>query len=417
MKEKRFAAENLPEEIQVLAEAMNWDADAIGDYMIPELPFSRLTTPDEFTENIRPQLLEPFVSSMYGAIPECCENVSFKLVSEAPAYGNLAIRREIDIICRHKNDEQILHLLLYIPQCRQGKVPVFFGLNFLGNHAATTDPEVTFYDFEPAPDLWSMRYNDRRATASQRGIQAHRFAFEEVLQRGFASATIDYNNIYFDRPEGFATSIMRFFFTPEEWHSSNRPSGAISAWAWGIMRALDCLSEQPEIDSSKFIVHGHSRLGKTALWAAVNDPRIWMAVSNCSGTAGAKLAHRNFGETYAWLNCWYNYWFCGKFGEFAGRDQDFPADQHFLLAAIAPRLLYVSSGNEDIHADPHGEYLAAKLASRAWNIFDRPALENTSFPECGELIGGDVGYYLRRGGHDFTPENWQALLTFVEKHL
>lgn len=142
-----------------------------------------------------------------------------------------------------------------------------------------------------------------------------------------------------------------------------------------------------------------------------------MTVANCSGTAGAKIGHRNFGETFAWLDAWYDYWFCSNFKKFAWHDQDFPVDQHFLLASIAPRLLYIASGSEDIHADPKGEYLSGKLASPAWNIYKRQALENTVFPDCGIFTGGDVGYYLRCGGHDFMPENWHSILDFTEQHL
>ena len=210
---------------------------------------------------------------------------------------------------------------------------------------------------------------------------------------------------------------MRFFYTPSQWHSADRPTGAISAWAWGIMRALDCLSAQSEIDSSRFIVHGHSRLGKTALWTGANDPRVWLTVSNCSGTAGAKLSHRYYGEDFAWLDAWNERWFCSEFRKFSGRDLDFPVDQHFLMASIAPRLLYIASADKDYYADPEGEYISGKLASAAWNIYGKKGLDNTVYPTCGKLIGENIGYYLRSGEHNFTPENWQALLSFTEKHL
>ena len=184
-----------------------------------------------------------------------------------------------------------------------------------------------------------------------------------------------------------------------------------------VSRALDYLEQQDELDAKHIIVHGHSRLGKTALWAGANDPRIWLTVSNCSGTGGAKIAHRYFGESFAWLNLWFPYWFCSNFAGYAGRESEFPIDQHVVMAAIAPRLLFIASASEDLHADPRGEYSGGVLASEAWNIFGRQGLENTNFPPCSKLIGGDVGYYLRPGNHDFMPENWDVLLEFVKRHL
>lgn len=417
MKEKRFASENLPPEVQVKAERMNLDETAVGKYVVPVFPFDETTTPDEFLSKIRQKLLSGFVRHMYGVIPPSCEELRFELTSEGTAFGGVAIRRELDIICCHHGRERRLHLLLYIPSERKGKVPIFFGLNFRGNIATTSDPGVTFHPFEPYPSLGTIRYEERRAGEDKRGSLAQRWEFEWVLKRGFATATLGYYDIYPDRPDGFEASIMRLFYSPEQWNSAERESGSISAWAWGILRAIDCLTTQEELDADKIIVHGHSRLGKTALWAGANDPRIALTVSNCSGTCGAKLAHRNFGENFEWINQWNPHWMRAGFSQYSGHDADCPVDQHFLLAAIAPRLLYIASATEDLYADPRGEFLSAIYASKAWKIFNRQGLQTLEFPEPGKLIGDQVGYYLRTGDHSFLPENWCALLDFAAASL
>ena len=418
MKEKRFAHENLPPEIQAVADAMNLDSDKVPPYTVPQLPVDENTSIADFEQNIRPHLLDEFKRSMYGVIPPMCEKLEFVLRKEGKAFNGLAIRREIDIVCQNNGIEHIIPMLLYIPSERKGKVPVIFGLNFKGNITATNDPEVTFRPFVRAPESWSIRYNDGRANESQRGIQAYRWEFEKVLQHGFAAATICYHDIALDLPDKFEVGVMRLFYSAEEWYGPNRNTGIISAWAWGIMRALDCLSTQDEIDMEHVVVHGHSRLGKTALWAGANDERIWLTVSNCSGTCGAKLSHRYYGEDFAWLNVWNKRWFCTEFQKYDRRDLEYPVDQHFLMAAIAPRLLYIASASNDVYADPEGEYLSGVLASPAWNIYGKKGLTDTSFPPCGKLIGKDsIGYYLRNGEHDFTPENWDALLKFIENNL
>ena len=38
-------------------------------------------------------------------------------------------------------------------------------------------------------------------------------------------------------------------------------------------------------------------------------------------------------------------------------------------------------------------------------------------PPPGQLIGDQVGYYLREGGHAFNEENWDALIRFASAKL
>ena len=419
MTAKAFADENLPPHLQEMAERMNTLAGNIPPWEVPGMPFAGKTSPGVFLNESREKLKQPFYDHVFGKIPPRCEELLIRKIAEKTAFQGLAIRREIDIVCRHKGMEQIFHLLCYIPAKRKKKVPVFLGLNFGGNHGTTLDPEVPFYPFTPYPSLipGSLRWKDRRFTEEERGKQAHRWVFEKVLKAGFASATINYYDIFPDHPHGFPESIMRFFYTEREWESPDRDSGAISAWAWGLMRAIDALETQEELDMSRLIVHGHSRLGKTALWAGANDPRIAMTVANGSGAGGAKLMHHYFGENFEWLHYWNNYWFRGNFHELIGKDESIPWDFHYLLASIAPRLVYVADGKDDVYADAVGEYLACKEASKAWEIFGASGIGEDPYPAPGSIAGKEIGFFLRHGEHDFTPENWDALLGFARLHF
>ena len=251
-----------------------------------------------------------------------------------------------------------------------------------------------------------------------RGEHDGRFCFEACLKRGYAVATMCYWELHPDHPHGFQDSILRMYFDENVWKSPERPSAAISAWAWGISRCIDALETQPEIDSHKIAVHGLSRLGKTALWAGANDMRIALTISDCSGTCGAKLSHRYYGEDFSWIKLWNEHWVMPAFDAFIGKkDATIPIDQHQLIGCIAPRLAYVTSATNDCWADPKGEFLSAKAASEFYKLFGMKGLEIDEFPAPGTANFGEIGYYLRRGEHNCTPENWNALLDYADKRL
>ena len=125
------------------------------------------------------------------------------------------------------------------------------------------------------------------------------------------------------------------------------------------------------------------------------------------------MTRRYFGESLEWLLHWRPYWFVPSLAQYVKKDTVIPFDQQQLMAAIAPRGLYVASASLDDYADPKGEFLAAKAASEAWE--DDP-LKGCDFPavKCG-TGNGNVRYFLREGEHNCTPENWDDLIRFTAK--
>lgn len=61
-------------------------------------------------------------------------------------------------------------------------------------------------------------------------------------------------------------------------------------WAKGLSFIADFLVQDTVADPSRIIAIGHSRLGKTALWAGADDTRFSAVISNNSGCGGAALS-------------------------------------------------------------------------------------------------------------------------------
>jgi hypothetical protein len=180
---------------------------------------------------------------------------------------------------------------------------------------------------------------------------------------------------------------------------------------------MDYLVTHPRVDAGKVAVFGFSRLGKTAMWAGAQDERFAAVVSQNSGKGGVSLMRRPVGETVAHLVDPLGRWFTPNFAKYAGNEAALPVDGSDLASLIAPRPLLILSATEDVSSDAESEFLSGKAATEVYEKLGVEGLEADAWPEPQQLINSRIGYYLRAGKHNVTPEDWDATLEWADEWL
>lgn len=241
---------------------------------------------------------------------------------------------------------------------------------------------------------------------------------EEILDNGFDVLSFCYKDVTSD-DSNFTDGLADIFIGAGE-RKPNR-CGKIMLWAWAAMRVMDYAETLPMLDHENGAIVGHSRLGKTAFVTAMLDTRFRFAFSNNAGCCGDAIVRGKSGETIADITAPHRfpYWFCENLKKYAGNHEAMPFDQHFLLAALAPRYAYVASSSLDDWADPKSQYLTCVAASEA---FERKGVTGfvhpDRFPQPPEAFHeGHIGYHIKNGDHFLSRRDWLQYMAFFRKHL
>jgi hypothetical protein len=335
----------------------------------------------------RDEILELFRDNVYGRSPGRPEHLAFEVIEENPrAMDGAATLRRVGIVSLHAGRTHRFELTLFLPN-RPGPAAVFLLIN--NRPASNTDPTR-----QEKSGFWPA---------------------EQLIARGYGIAAIQYGQLAPDDKDTFRNGVIGLF----DGGAAGKPPytwGALAAWGWGASRVMDYLVRETRVDGARVALVGHSRGGKAALWAGAEDPRFAIVVSNESGEGGAALSRRSYGETVERINTAFPHWFTATYKTFNGREAALPIDQHLLLASIAPRALYVASADEDLWADPRGEFLSLAASSPAFGLFGDAAIAPDAMPPLDTpLVVGRRGYHVRTGIHDLTPYDWDRFADFADR--
>lgn len=416
------ASPDLVEELTKRRSEANYSEQKVPKYTLPN-PLklsdgSRVTDAQAWHTKRHPEILELFRKYVYGRAPIARpENMTFEVFDlERKALGGLATRKQVTVNFTGEQDGPKMDILIYLPNAAEKPVATFVVLNFGGNHTIHIDPAIKL------SERWMRSGSDgvvkNRAKEESRGRSSSRFDVEKILKRGYGLATIYYGDIDPDFHDGFKNGVHPVFDKLIDGERSPDAWGSICAWAWGLSRAMDYFESDDNIDNRRVAVLGHSRLGKTALWAGARDERFAFVISNDSGCGGAALSRRAFGETVKRINTSFPHWFCENFKQYNDKEDSIPVDQHMLIALMAPRPVYVASADKDLWADPRGEFLACRYASGVYRLLGLRGLGVRQMPGLEKPVQkGTIGYHVRSGGHDLAEYDWQRFMDFADKHF
>jgi len=381
---------------------VNYDESLVPDFDLPPLlttaEGNRITTPSEWRNVRRPQILSLFSNLVYGRVPEPSSPIQTRyetVRTDHKFMDGRATRRDVRIRFRNDNGSAEMLILVFTP-----------------NGRSETAPALLMHSFNDTK-------SDRFASDPQApGMLRNGVPLAEILGRGFGFVAVYQQDLVGHNEVEFRKGVHPLFYRAGQSFPKANEWGVLSAVAWGGSRALDFLEADDAFDHERVAVMGHSKMGKAALWTAAQDERFALAISAQSGCAGAALWRRRFGETLEKMVTRFPYWLSRNAWKFVNQEDDLPVDQHMLLALVAPRPVYVHSAVGDTWADARGEYLSAYHASEVYRLLGKRGLRSEQSPPVGKaIIESEVGYHVREGGHSIEPYDWARFLEFAELHL
>lgn len=341
----------------------------------------RITTAEEW-EKARPCVLETMLKNEYGYMPSEPSEVKFNITEtdERRCCAGKAVMIKLEITSV-LNGEEFTFPVTYIYPKKGEKHKTFVHINFRKN----------------IPDEYMPT--------------------EEIIDNGFGIVSYCYKDVTSDDGD-FTNGLAGVIYKGKE--RDLYSCGKIAMWAWSAMRVMDFLETREEVDKNSITIAGHSRLGKTALLTAAVDTRYTSVHSNCAGCSGDSLNRGKIdgNEYIGHITKNFPFWFCEKYKDYAGKDDETPFDQNYMISLIAPRKVHIASAEKDIWAGPDLQFLSCVKASEVYNLYGKKGFvyKDEDFLKTDRYLNdGDIGLCHREGVHYFSRDDWHGLMDFLNK--
>ncbi len=374
-----------------------------------------ITTPEQWWNERRPEILKDVQEEYWGKIPpdDILPTVSWQVTTTTGVRNDIpyiqkAITGNIDI-SRYPEVKHVpkITATLRVPANAESCVPVLIVFNWGGIFGSFLN---TYWD-RVQPAGWGaceFLVNDLQP---------------DFVIEFFPSFAIKTGGDYLN---SYLIGLVNHgnWRSPEQW-------GTLAAWSWGISRLIDYFETDLEVDATQIGVTGNSRFGKATLVAMAYDERIAIGFASESGSLGAKMNRRHWGqdaENSAWDQEYH--WMSGNFFKYMGLlDPDQPSivprkielcpvDAHSLLSLCAPRPFFINGGTQDSWVDPYGMYLTTVGATPVYELLGKQGIiMNDPKPQVDVgYIEGDLAYRYHEGGHTDAPD-FPDFMLFASKYI
>ena len=204
----------------------------------------------------------------------------------------------------------------------------------------------------------------------------------ELAERGFVTLSPDYPSLGEHE---------------HDFEADDYASGSMKA-IYDNVRAIDLLQSLPEVDPQRVGCIGHSLGGHNGLFTAVFDERIKAVVTCCGFTRFHKYMK---GDLTGWSGPRYMPRIKSQYGLSPDR---MPFDFTEVIAAIAPRAVFIVAPEHDDNFDVEGVRDVVAAARPVYELFGQPDRLRAVYPDAGH----DFPNTERREAYDFLESSLKS---------
>jgi dipeptidyl aminopeptidase/acylaminoacyl peptidase len=202
------------------------------------------------------------------------------------------------------------------------------------------------------------------------GGKPHRQYASELAERGFVTLSPSYPLLARYQPDLKALHM---------------PSGTIKA-IWDNLRGLDYLDSLPFVDAAPgYAAIGHSLGGHNSIFTASFDARIKVVVTSCGFDS---LLDYYGGNIKGYVQERYML----RMQDYLGRPQDVPWDYYELIAALAPRHVFVNAPLHDANFRHDSVDRIATAAEPVFKLHGAAGRLIVRHPDCDHDFPDDVRF-------------------------